>query len=100
MIMATKLPQSPTSLLEEIMADADLDVLGREDFLIRNTKLREELAVTGKPVTDEHWYRAQIGFMKRHRYFTQAAVRLRRTKKKENIEVLASKLAALVSQKA
>ncbi|UCH27610.1 MAG: HD domain-containing protein [Trueperaceae bacterium] len=100
MIMATKLPQSPTTLLEEIMADADLDVLGREDFLSRNTILREELAAIGRTVTDEVWYRSQIGFMKNHRYFTKAAVTLRRATKKENIGVLASKLEALADQKA
>ncbi|HEX8333147.1 MAG TPA: HD domain-containing protein, partial [Segetibacter sp.] len=29
MIMATKIPQQPTNLLEQIIADADLDYLGR-----------------------------------------------------------------------
>ncbi len=42
MIMATRLPQTPRNLLEEIMADADLGVLGRNDFFERNASLREE----------------------------------------------------------
>ena len=33
MILATKLPQSPKTHLEQIMCDADLDYLGRKDFL-------------------------------------------------------------------
>src|SRR2546423_374818 len=32
MIIATKIPQSPHTLLEKIICDADLDYLGREDF--------------------------------------------------------------------
>ena len=35
MIMATKVPQAPTNLLEEIICDADLDYLGRHDFKSR-----------------------------------------------------------------
>src|SRR5436309_16127441 len=44
MIMATKLPQAPHTLLEQIVADADLDVLGRPDFVTRNQDLHTELA--------------------------------------------------------
>lgn len=36
MILATRLPQSPHNPLEEILADADLDVPGRDDFFERN----------------------------------------------------------------
>ena len=32
MIMATKIPQTPRTKLEEIICDADLDYFGREDF--------------------------------------------------------------------
>lgn len=32
MILATRLPQSPHTFLEEILADADLDSLGWDDF--------------------------------------------------------------------
>src|SRR5262249_11139094 len=39
MIMATKLPQSPRTLLEQLLADADLDALGRTDFMSRNQAL-------------------------------------------------------------
>jgi uncharacterized protein len=72
-IMATVLPQSPTTLLEQIMADADLDLLGREDFLVLNGKLRGELANFGETFTDEEWFRAQLAFVAGHTYFTAAA---------------------------
>jgi uncharacterized protein len=32
MIMATKIPQTPNNKLEQIICDADLDYLGRDDF--------------------------------------------------------------------
>jgi uncharacterized protein len=91
-IMATKLPQSPKTLLEEIMADADLDVLGRDDFLKRSQDLRAELAALGILSSDEAWYRSQLEFIQTHNYFTPAAHRLRDETKRKNIEALLSLL--------
>jgi uncharacterized protein len=85
-IMATKLPQSPHTLLEEIMADADLDILGRDDFLARNQDLRAERAALGVLTTDEEWYSSQLEFIQTHRYFTAAARTLCDAKKQQNIE--------------
>jgi uncharacterized protein len=86
MIMATKLPQSPRTLIEEIIADADLDVLGREDFLLRNRALRDELAAQGSVVSDEQWVVSQISFLEQHRYFTPAARTLRSARKQAHLE--------------
>ncbi|MBC8077600.1 MAG: HD domain-containing protein [Chloroflexales bacterium] len=94
MIRATRLPQSPQSLLEQILADADLDLLGRTDFLERNRMLREELRAFGDDTTDEAWYDGQIKFMTQHRYWTPAARALREPQKARNIEVLRALLAA------
>src|SRR5208283_4332310 len=41
-IMSTKLPPNPTNLLEEIICDADLDYLGRIDFIPVSNMLYEE----------------------------------------------------------
>jgi len=93
MILATKLPQSPHTLSEEILADADLDVLGRDDFLVRSRDLQAELAAFGTPTTDEQWFSGQLEFVQAHRYFTVAARTLRDTTKQANIEALISLLA-------
>ena len=93
MIAATRLPQSPHTLLEEILADADLDVLGRDDFLPRNRALQAELAALGTPATDEEWYSDQLRFLQNHRYFTSAAHTLRAEGKERNIEKLRDLLA-------
>lgn len=89
MIMATRLPQTPHNLLEEILADADLDVLGRtEDFFSRNQLLRLEMAINGQPATQEEWYRGQLKFLEGHRYFTQAARSVREAGKHKIIAEL------------
>lgn len=92
MIMATRLPQSPRNLLEEILADADLDVLGRADFLSRNEALRQEWANYGRETPLEQWYEGQLAFLKNHTYFTPAARMLRNETKKKNIRILEEKL--------
>src|SRR5690606_33540301 len=48
MIMATKIPQTPLNHLEQIMADADLDYLGRDDFEEISERLFQELKIQDK----------------------------------------------------
>jgi uncharacterized protein len=95
-IMATALPQSPADLLGQILADADLDVLGRTDFMQRNGDLRRELASLGKHFTDHEWYVRQIQFLDAHSYFTASAHALRDGQKAVNraeLEALLRELA-------
>jgi uncharacterized protein len=77
MIRATKLPQSPNTVCEQILADADLDVLGRPDFLARNRCLRDEMALLGQVSGELAWFSTQLEFIDNHNYFT-ARARLRR----------------------
>jgi len=49
-ISATAMPQNPSNKLEELICDADLDNLGREDFLIRTDGIRKERNVFLEPV--------------------------------------------------
>jgi uncharacterized protein len=87
-IMATRLPQSPHSLLQQILADADLDILGRSDFFSRNRALRAELAAFGQQFDDRRWYGDQLHFLQAHRYWTAAARSLRDDNKQRNCEAL------------
>lgn len=88
MILATRLPQSPHTLLESLLADADLDALGRTDFTPRNRVLRAEMAAFGIDHTDDQWRQVQLTFVSNHRYFTAAARTLRNEQKQRNIESL------------
>ena len=92
MIQATELPQTPESLLEKILADADLDVFGRDDFSPRNADLRAELATRGQHTTDAEWLGRQMDFLCTHHYFTTAAQRTRTAMKQRNLEMLAQRL--------
>jgi uncharacterized protein len=85
LVMATRLPQTPATHLQEILTDADLDVLGRTDYWARNDDLRAEWAAFGLVVRDEDWHRGQIEFLSAHRYFTASARRLREATKQANL---------------
>jgi uncharacterized protein len=87
-IMATEVPQKPRGLLEEIMADADLDLLGRDDFLKRNNDLRLELSFFGENYTDLEWFTGQLNFVSSHTYFTSAAQAVRSEHKALNLKNL------------
>ncbi len=99
MIMATRVPQTPSNMLEEIMADADLDVLGREvDFWSRNQDLRSELASYGEVLTDAEWNSRQFHFLSGHNYFTIAAQTLRNAGKEKHIASLRERLKEAIAQ--
>jgi len=85
MIIATRLSQSPRTLLEEILADADLDVLGRKDFFPRSEALRQEVANYGREIGQKQWNEGQLALLKSHDYFTPAARMLRKEMKESHI---------------
>ena len=88
MIMATKLPQSPRTLLEQLLADADLDALGRTDFMVRNQALRDELAAYGAHWDDLAWAQEQLYFLGSHQYWTDAARQVRGEQKRRNLDLI------------
>ena len=98
-ILATALPQAPRSLLEAVLADADLDILGRTEFVQRNEDLRQELAFHKKEFTDEQWYVGQLKFLEDHQYFTVSACTLRNPQKLSNISYVNDKLNELRTMK-
>lgn len=91
-ILATILPQDPQNFLEQILTDADVDILGHDDFMFRNGELRRELAFFGKEYIDREWYRRQLKFLESHTYFTASARSLRDAGKLKNIRELRNRL--------
>ncbi len=73
LIMATKMPPKPKDQLEKIICDADLDYLGRPDFIPISQNLFRELFERGKINTIEQWNKMQYKFMLSHNYFTTTA---------------------------
>jgi uncharacterized protein len=92
MIMATKIPQSPQNHLEEILADADLDYLGRDDFFTIGNRLFDELSMFGIVSTERDWNMLQLRFLESHHYFTKTAIALRNEKKQEHLNYIENQL--------
>ena len=92
MILATIVPQRPEGILEQLVADADLDILARPDMLDRNERLRAELARYTHPVSDVEWYASQLRFFDAHQYFTAAAKRTNDAAKAKNRAILSDLL--------
>ncbi|MFP4470820.1 MAG: HD domain-containing protein [Bacteroidota bacterium] len=87
MILTTKLPQSAKDKLEQIICDADLDYLGREDFYMISHRLKLEWNLFNiKPTTLKEWYGLQIEFLKKHNYFTISAIETREDGKLKNLQ--------------
>lgn len=92
LIYVTAIPHKPKNHLEEIICDADLDYLGRDDFHEIADKLRRELKEHGKISSDRQWDEIQVAFLKSHKYFTRTAIRTRKKKKQENLEEVIERL--------
>jgi uncharacterized protein len=91
-IMATKLPQSPESLIGQIICDADLDYLGRDDFFETGEGLYQEMLYYGIVSNEKEWNQLQLSFLESHHFFTETSKRNRNEKKQENINALRAKL--------
>lgn len=88
LIMATKIPQSPKNKLEEIICDADLDYLGRNDFEPISNNLYKEFLEFGFVKNYDDWMQKQIGFFEMHHYFTQSSQQLRQPAKLARLAIL------------
>ena len=92
MILATKVPQSPATLPEMILCDADLDYLGRNDFDKISGELKEEFLTFGIVKDDDAWDSLQVKFFEQHHYFTSSSVADRDPVKMKHLKNLRRKL--------
>ena len=84
LIMVTKISNKPTTPLEKILRDADLDYLGRTDFFEIADLLRKELLAYNFIANDREWEKTQLTFLEEHHYFTKSSQLLREPVKKAN----------------
>lgn len=70
LIMATKVPQQPANHLQQIICDADLDYLGRDDFYKLGQSLRKEFMHFKVIANDAEWDALQLKFLGNHHYHT------------------------------
>ena len=91
LIMATQLPQQPATLLEQIICDADLDYLGRTDFIKTGNKLYQEMLALNSINNVEEWNQLQTKFLQGHQYYTATSLKNRQPKQQENLRTLLTK---------
>jgi uncharacterized protein len=88
MIMVTKIPQFPKNKLEEILADADLEYLGTDEFEIKSDCLFKELQSVRPDYTEAEWNQAQISFIRSHHYFTRYCQENKEPVKQQHLDKL------------
>jgi len=92
LIYATIIPHKPETHLQQIICDADLDYLGRDDFPQISDTLRRELRDHGKINSDRLWDEIQVKFLTMHKFFTDSAIKLRQAKKLDHLEMIKQRL--------
>ena len=95
-IRATKMPQQPTTFVEQLVADADLSHLGDLSYWDRCGRVRQEFALTRDMVmSDQEWIDFELGFMLNHEYHTEAARELFGERKSKHVRQLYKRKKAL-----
>lgn len=89
-IMATKVPHKPTSLLDEIICDADTYNLGTDEFLVTDALLKREYELRG--LSTENWDENTLRFLSAHKYFTVYCQQLLNAAKDKNVESVRKRL--------
>ena len=92
MIMSTKIPQRPKTRLDRIIADADLDYLGRDDVHSIAEKLHEEMKLPNQLSDEKKWIPFQIDFLNQHQYFTCYSKENREANKRIYLDELMKKM--------
>jgi adenylate cyclase len=89
LIEATDLTKVPQNYLEEIIRDADVDNLGRKDFLEKNEALYYEIKNNLNPtLTRRDWYLGTLQFLKNHEFYTRTAQKYRNVQKTKNVKCI------------
>jgi uncharacterized protein len=88
MIMATKIPQQPKNLFDKIVADADLEYLGTDQFYPISQTLYHEFKHYDPHLTIERFNDLQINFMRKHHYHTDYCIANREERKQQHLQKL------------
>ncbi len=95
LILATKMPQRPNGLLQQIICDADLDYLGRYDFETIAECLYLEMKACNEIDNHHTWNEIQVKFLSAHQYHTTSSKTLRGPKVLDHLNVVRRKAASL-----
>lgn len=88
-IRATKMPQSPDTLIEEILCDADLSHLGLKTYWEMNSRLRQEFTLARQMIlSDMEWVDFELKFLSEHEYYTPIAREIFNSRKAKHLQQL------------
>ena len=81
--------KTPKNIYEKIIKDADLDNLGRDDFLDKSESLNREIeAIKNIKGMEPNWQHWVINFLAEHKYYTDTQIKEREQKKELNRQQL------------
>ncbi|MEJ7645776.1 MAG: Pycsar system effector family protein [Chryseolinea sp.] len=88
-ILATRIPQTPRSMVDKVLCDADLYHLSEKHYDSKGTLLRLEwAAIKHKEITDNQWVNHNLEFMESHRYHTPFGQSVLEEGKRKNMKRL------------
>jgi class 3 adenylate cyclase/HD superfamily phosphodiesterase len=88
LINATRPQHHPTTLLERIIKDADLDHLGRADFFNLSELLFNEQKLFNPLIKKDEWLLNQLIFLSNHKYYTPTAIKMRQYAKNIHLKTI------------
>ena len=91
-IMATKIGVVPSTLLQQIVCDADTYHLGTKEFKKTNKQVKKEM-FPDNTISKNEWNIKTLEFLEQHKYYTSYCIELLEKGKQGNIETLRQKIA-------
>jgi adenylate cyclase len=88
LIEVTHPKAKPVNTLQYILKDADLDYLGRSDFIKVSDHLFHELQEYNGKMSSYEWNKKQFDFLSKHKYYTDTARKMRQVNKDKQLEKL------------
>ncbi len=97
-IRATKVPQKPKTILEQIVCDADLLYLGKPNAIQRGDTLRREFELhQNKKKSEADWLKQSVQFFKKHHFHTSFVIEKYEPIRQKNLLQIRARIAKLSS---
>lgn len=97
-ILATKIPQQPRNLVEQVLCDADLVHIGKKSLPEKNELIRlERERRDGMSYSDEEWLNTAITFVSQHSFHTNYAKETFGKRRLKNLMLMQEQLRDLLT---
>lgn len=99
-ILATIVPQQPKDLISQVLCDADLIHLSKDNYFERIEKMRKEWAnLSEKKIGKRKFHATSVKFFRMHQYHTDFAKEELQPKKDKNLQLLQKEIYMLEQEK-